>query len=67
MTYLVTGPLVLIKDTAGRITYVYEGHMLPEWTGDDTISQLLNEKLIAAIEPQRGQTVGDDGPHEGMV
>ena len=60
MTYLVTGPLVLVKDPAGRITYVYEDHTLPEWTDAETISRLLREKLITAIEPQREQVVVDD-------
>jgi len=44
--HFVTAPLVLVKDPRGRVTYVYEGHSLPEWTDTETIERLLSDRLI---------------------
>ncbi|MFJ4287977.1 hypothetical protein ACIPY0_20230 [Paenarthrobacter nicotinovorans] len=49
MAYLVTAPLVSVKDAAGKYTYFYEGATVPEGFDKENLAALAKSGLVAEI------------------
>ncbi len=48
LVYVATAPLVLVKDTTGRIHHVYDGEPLPEHAAPGEVERLLGLGFITA-------------------
>ena len=48
--YMATAPLVLVKDTTGRIHHVYDGEPLPEHAAPGEVERLLGLGFVAATD-----------------
>jgi len=48
LVYVATAPLVLVKDTTGRIHHVYDGEPLPEHAAPGEGERLLGLGFVAA-------------------
>lgn len=59
MSYQVVAPLVIAKDQAGKLQYVYEGGVIP-WLSDEQAEHFLSSGLV--VETDRG--VGGSDPAE---
>ena len=49
MAYLVTAPLVSVKDAAGKYTYFYEGATVPEGFDKENLKVLAESGLVKEI------------------
>ena len=58
MAYLVTAPLVSVKDAAGKYTYFYEGATVPEGFDKENLAVLAESGLVKEIVPK--QSADDD-------
>ena len=52
MAYLVTAPLVSVKDAAGKYTYFYEGATVPAGFDNDNLTLLAEAGLVKEIAPE---------------
>jgi len=48
LVYVATAPLVLVKDTTGRIHHVYDGEPLPEHAAPGEVERLLGLGFVAS-------------------
>ena len=52
MAYLVTAPLVSVKDAAGKYTYFYEGATVPDGYDKANLEGLAGAGLVSEIVPE---------------
>lgn len=52
MAYLVTAPLVSVKDAAGKYTYFYEGATVPDGFDKVNLAGLAEAGLVKEIVPE---------------
>jgi hypothetical protein len=50
MSYAVTAPLVIARDTTGRQHHLYTGARLPEDIDPDQLEQLIDSGMVAEVE-----------------
>jgi hypothetical protein len=60
MSYLVTAPLVIAKDQAGKLHHVYEGGVIP-WLSDDQAEHFVSTGLVKKVGGDVGPVVAELG------
>lgn len=68
MSYVVTGPLVILKNEDGQLVHLYEGATVPESVADGEIDRLVNLELIekeGSSKASKSQAKGDPTDEAG--
>lgn len=52
MSYVVTAPLVISKDSTGTCRHLYTGAVLPEDNDPTQLEQLLEQGMVAEVEDE---------------
>jgi len=60
MAYLVTAPLVSVKDAAGKYTYFYEGATVPDGFDKVNLAGLAEAGLVKEIVPESDEVPEGD-------
>lgn len=60
MAYLVTAPLVSVKDAAGKYTYFYEGATVPDGFDKANLEVLAEAGLVKEVVPESDEAPDGD-------